>query len=306
MGDLSVVIVTYNPGEVALACLDALYGMEPPPHLDVIVVDNASSDSTVEHLAQNYPDVLVVTNSENRGFAAASNQGVALASGRYVLLLNPDVIVHRGALAEMVAFLEDNPTVGIVGPRTFDGEGQVALTARPPYSVATVLGRYLGLGRLLPNLVWGRHWLACRRASAPFDVGWVQGSCLMLRREVHKQTGGLDEGFFLFAEEADFCERALEAGWRVCFLPTASVTHYESSSVSRYVQTKVRSHHLSPLYYFRKRGRKGAVLALKIGFTVELLMKIVIRLFQMMWHRDEVLRLRVRTYWAVLGESWRY
>ncbi len=306
MCTLSIIIVTYNPGEVALDCLRSLpVGNDDPP-IEVIVVDNASQDGTPAQIAQHFPQVRLVIHENNPGFAAACNQGMALASGRYLLLLNPDVIVHPGALAEMASFLNDNPGVGIVGPRTFDGEGQVALTARTPYSVTNVLWKYLGLDRLFPNRVYGHYRSACRHALAPFDVGWVQGSCLMLRREVYEQVGGLDEGFFLFAEEADFCARAIDAGWRISYLPTANVTHHESSAVSRYPSVKIRSHHLSPLHYFRKRGREGAVLMLKVGFTVELLVKMATRLIQMLWRRDNELALRVRTYRAVLGETWRF
>jgi GT2 family glycosyltransferase len=303
---LSIIIVTYNPGGIIADCLRSLQEGARGLSYEVIVVDNASQDGTPERIAQEYPQAQMIANKDNRGFAAANNQGLALAVGHYVLLLNPDVMVHPGALSAMVAFLEENSAAGIVGPRTFDGEGNVALTARPPYSVVTVLWQYLGLSRLLPNHVYGQYRKACRDADSPFEPAWLQGSCLMLRREVYEQVGGLDEQFFLFAEETDFCDRAAGLGWRVAFIPHAHVTHYESSSVSRYIPIKVRSHHISPLHYFRKRGREGAVWLLKFGYTIELLGKVIIRLAQLVWRRNEELALRVRVYWAVLGESWRY
>ena len=303
---LSIILVTYNPGALVLDALHSLPDGTGELPIEVIIVDNASQDGTPERVAQEFPEGRLITNADNRGFAAANNQGLAAASGNYILLLNPDVIVHPGALAEMVIYLDKNPDVGLVGPRVFDSEKRVTLTAHVPFSVATILWQYLGLDRLFPNWVYGHYRRGCQYAEGPFEVGWVSGCCLMMRREVYEQIGGLDDGLFLFAEEPDFCGRAAEAGWRTLFLPGASVTHYESSVVSRYTATRVRHYHLSPLYYFRKRGRESAVLALKIGFTLELLVKTVIRLFQMAWRRDEELASRVQTYWDVLGEVWCY
>ena len=306
MVDLSVVIVTYNPGDLVLGCLRSVRSEGSGLSSEVIVVDNASQDGTPDRIRAEFPDVRLIVNGENRGFAAANNQGLRVARGRYLLILNPDVEVHPGALAAMVSFLESHPDVGIVGPRTYDPDGRVALTARLPLSVPTVLWQYLGLDRLMPYRVYGHYRRACEQAGEPFEVGWVQGSCLMLRRLACEQIGGFDEAFFLFAEEADLCQRAREAGWRVYYLPGAGVTHRESSSVSRYVYRKLLNHHISPLYYFRKRGRAGDVLALKAGFTLELCLKSLVRLLQMAGRRGSDARARLRAYWRVLGEVWRY
>jgi GT2 family glycosyltransferase len=303
--DLSVIIVTYNPGDRVLDTLHSLPAGSETLSYEVVVVDNASTDGTPERIAHEHLPVQMIVNPDNRGFASANNQGLKRANGRYLLLLNPDVVVQAGALTRMAAFLEANPMAGVVGPRTLDGQGRVALTARAPLSVATVLWQYLGLDRVCPYQVYGHYRRACEQAAQPFEVGWAQGSCLMARREVYEQIGGLDEAFFLFAEEADWCERARSAGWQVWYLPDARVIHYESTSVARYVPVKVRAHHLSPLYYFSKRGRRGSVLALKLGFTVELLAKTVIRLLQQLSGRAEA-AVYLHTYRAVLTEVWRY
>jgi GT2 family glycosyltransferase len=303
--DLSIIIVTYNPGDLVLDTLHSLPAGAAGLSYEVIVVDNASTDGTPERIAREYPQTQMIINPDNRGFASANNQGLEQARGRYLLLLNPDVIVQAGALTRMAAFLESNPAAGVVGPRTFDGQGRVALTARTPLSAAVVLWQYLGLDRVFPYWVYGHYWRACEQAALPFETGWVQGSCLMARREVYEQIGGLDEAFFLFAEEADWCDRARSAGWQVWYLPDACIVHYESTSAARHVPIKIRAHHLSPLYYFGKRGCRGAVLALKIGFTIELLVKIIIRLIQRLLGRADV-AVHLRTYWAVLVEVWRY
>ncbi len=303
---LSVIVVTYNSGPMVLDCLRSALEDDSAGDAEVIVVDNASDDGTPDLIARAFPHIRLIACEENRGFAAGVNRGLQVADGRYILLLNPDVAVHLGALGEMVGFLDENPPVGIVGPRTYDSDGEIALTARPPYSVATVLWQYLGLSRLFPYLLNGRYRAMCESYAEPFEVGWVQGSCLMFRREVYEQIGGFDEGFFLFAEEADFCDRARVAGWRVFYLPSAAVTHRESSTVSRYVPLKIRSHHISPLYYFRKRGRWGAVWALKMGFTAELVLKSAIRAVQLVSGSGGDAGIRLRSYFATLIEVWRY
>ncbi len=307
MTDLSIIIVTYNTGDFITDCLRSLPStLSVPEHAEIIVIDNASHDGTPERVAETFPHVYLIRNAENRGFAAANNQGLALATGRYIVLLNPDVVVQPDALSLMADFLDQHPEAGIAGPRMLTGDGKVALTAYPPYSVGMILWQYLGLDRVFPYAIFGRYRRQCEQAVQPFPVGWVQGSCFMLRREVYEQIGGLDKGLFLFAEEPDYCERARQAGWRTYYVPAAVVTHYESSSVSRFHEDRVRHYHLSPLHYFRKRGKEGAVLALKVGFSLELLAKIGVRLVQGLWNRSEGIALRAQAYRIALGEVWRY
>lgn len=309
MFDLTIIIVTYNPGQMIVDCLHSLPEGARGLSYEMIVVDNASQDGTPQRIMGEFPQVRLIKNKDNRGFAAANNQGLAIAHGRHMLLLNPDVMAHPGAMTAMVTFLESNPTVGIVGPRIFGSEGRVAITARASPQPISILGQFLGIHHLFPDLVYGHYHRACLQAKESFDAGWISGACLMLRQEVYAQIGGLDDSLFLFGEEQDFCDRATQAGWRASYLPVASIVHNESSTISRYVPTKILHHHISQLYCFRKQGRESAVMVLKIGFTVELLVKIAIRLLQMIWHHVEKaddLRLRICTYRNVLHEVWRY
>ncbi len=304
MTDLSVIIVTYNPGAILAQCLASV--MQSQIDLEVVVVDNASSDGTPDLIQQNFPHVHLIANQENKGFAGANNQGLTATNGRYRLLLNPDVIVDEQAFKKMIAFMEANPEVGIVGPRTFDEHDKVAVTARTPFHPLNVVWQYVGLDRVLPNHVYGVYRQACETATDPFEVGWVQGSCLMLRDEVYQKIGGLDEGFFLFCEEPDLCDRASKVGWKTYFLPDAHIHHFESSAVSRYPLRKLRNHHISPLYYFRKRHQRRAVITLKLGFTLELIAKSIVRLGLDVAHHQKPIYGRAKNYWIVLGEVWRY
>lgn|SRR5574341_219282 len=304
MLDCSIIIVAYNPGDLIINCLNSL----PDPAqagvaYEVIVVDNASQDGTVERVKSTFPAVRVIASPDNRGFAAGVNQGLAVATGRYLLLLNPDVILSSHTLSDMIQFLEAHSQVGIIGPRIYDGHGHVAMTAYTDYTPLTVLWQYLGLNRVLPYIVWEHYRRQCEQAAEAFSVKAVQGSCFMLRREVYQQIGGLDESFFLFCEEPDYCERARMKGWVVKYLPTTHVTHFQSSTVSRYTPTRVRAYHICPLAYFRRRNRPGAVLTLKVGFTFELIGKLLVRLVQIGFGKRQF-DVHVKTYVSVMKEMW--
>jgi GT2 family glycosyltransferase len=248
----------------------------------------------------------VARNEFNRGFAAANNQGLKLAAGRYALLVNPDVIVQPGAVDALVHYLDEHPEVGIVGPRTLDRNNGVALTAYPAYTPLFILWQYLGLDRLFPNHIHGVYRSACETAREPFLPAWIQGSCLLVRRQIYERIGGLDEALFLYAEEPDFCERALAAGWATAYLPSARVYHFESTTVSRYPLIKMRHYHISPLHYFRKRGRNHSVRVLKTGFTLELLFKLFVRLMLYPITRNSDFRAKIAAYPVVISEVLSY
>ena len=304
--DLSVVVICYNAADLINSCLQSVLYASGSLQVEVVVVDNASQDGTASIVLTDFPDVHLISCERNDGFAAGVNRGAEAAHGRILLLLNPDAILEKESLTAFVAFMDRNPVVGVAGARTFDSNHHVSLTAYGPFTPLTVIWQYAGLDRLFPYQVFGRFRHACETATVPVDVSWVQGSAMAIRREPFQQIGGFDEGFFLYCEETDFCTRAIEAGWRVAYLPQARVTHTESSTASRYPATKVLHHHLSPLHYFRKREREDAVLFLKIGFTFELMLKSAIRLFQRIIRRDDDRRGHLGIYANVLCASWRY
>jgi len=305
MSDLSVIIVTFNPGDLILACLKSVEAASAGLDTEIIVIDNASEDGTTDQIKTQFKRVRLVANPDNRGFAAACNQGMAIASGQYLLLLNPDTVVEPDALTSMTRFMDAHPHVGIVGPRAHGHAGEITLTAYPEYGPGMILWQYFGLDRLFPYAVFGRYRRLCEQATEPFRVEWVQGSCLMLRRQVFEAIGGLDESFFLFCEEPDFCQRARAHGWEVHYLPGARIAHTVSSSVSRYTFARVRNYHISPLIYFRKRGRPVTALVLKLGFTLELLAKLVMRAAQIAIGK-RALAMHVSIYARVIRELWAF
>ncbi len=225
--DLSVVIVNWNARAFLGPCLDSVFASQDGLKLEVTVVDNASSDDSVAFLAERYPQVHLIANDRNRGFAAANNQALARATGRYAMLLNPDTEVAPGTLGQMVRFLDDHPQAGVVGPKLVLRRGQIqggAAGYEP--SPWTVFNYSFFLYKLAPRLFRGM-WLAKRQyhAPTPIEVDWVSGAALMARMATVRQAGLLDEGYFMYAEDVDWCRRIRGAGWRVYCLPAAQVMH---------------------------------------------------------------------------------
>jgi GT2 family glycosyltransferase len=296
---LSIIIVTYNAGDIFFECLRRLDAAD----CEIIVVDNHSQDGTPQRIAESYPHIRLIANTDNPGFASANNQGLSVAQGDYLLLLNPDVLINEHTLPSMIEVFETHSDAGVVGARTYDNNGEIALTAHASATPGRILWQYLGFHRLLPG---GKYRHAVREASGPFQVGWVGAHCLMFRREVYAQIGGLDGNLFLFMEDPDFCDRAIHQGWKVYCQPSATVIHQESTTISRYPLVKMRHYHLSPLHYFRKRNQAFAVMLLKLGFTLELALKFGARLLQFAIRRDDVLRARLAAYPIVIREVWQF
>jgi hypothetical protein len=258
MPALSVVIVNWNAGATLPACLASVFGSRltgGPP--EVLLVDNASTDGSVELAIQAHPGISVIRNPDNRGFARAANQGLARAGGELLLLLNPDVVLEPDAMAILAGVLRARPDVAAVGPRLLDADGSVQASARRDPSPWTGLfGRRSLLTRLFPANPWSRRELPALAAQGdePQAVDWVSGACLMTRRTVCDAVGPLDEGFFLFWEDADWCRRFRRAGGAVWYVPAARGVH--RAGVSR-AQRPVRSaidFHRSAYRYYRKHA----------------------------------------------------
>ncbi|GAB4254514.1 MAG: glycosyltransferase family 2 protein [Acidobacteriota bacterium] len=232
---LAVVIVNYNSTDYLGRCLAALSRHTRVPDRRVIVVDNASTDSPVSRYLYRHPDLELLQNQENVGFARACNQGIRHTAAEFYLLLNPDCEVQPLAVDTCLAFLEETPDAGIVGCRVEnpDGSLQRACRRRIPRP-ATAFYRLFGLTRLFPrNPKFAAYYVDEEPSSAPYPVEAVSGSFLMFRRAILDDVAGLDEDFFLYGEDLDFCYRTALAGWRIYFHPGAAVTHYKRVSSSR-------------------------------------------------------------------------
>jgi GT2 family glycosyltransferase len=256
--DLTIIIVSWNVRDLLRRCLGSLEGgPSQPPNLEsrlqVIVVDNASADGSVEMVRSEYPHVRLVVNDENRGFTAANNQGLALGEGRYLLLLNPDTEVVGDALATMVRHMDAHPEVGVVGPQLCYPDGSLQPSRRRFPTLATGLVESTVVQEWWrDNRILRRYYMADTADDAIQAVDWVVGACLLVRREAYEQVGGLDEGFFMYSEEMDWCRRIKNAGWEVVYLPTAMVVHHEGKSSEQVVPARHIHFQSSKVRYFDK------------------------------------------------------
>jgi GT2 family glycosyltransferase len=260
MVDLSVVIVSWNVCELLERCLVSMLGGASAEgttaglatRSEVFVVDNGSTDGSVQMVRDTFPSVRLIVNVENRGFAAANNQAIAQATGRYVLLLNPDTEVVGAALRTMVAFGDAHPDVGAVGPQLLFPDGSVQPSRYRFPTVATAIFESTWLEPFAPQRVLDRYYVRDRPVSDAHDVDWVRGAALLVRREAFAEVGLLDEGYFMYSEELDWCRRIRDAGWRVVYLPDAKITHHEGKSSEQAVAARHVSFQSSKVRYFRK------------------------------------------------------
>jgi N-acetylglucosaminyl-diphospho-decaprenol L-rhamnosyltransferase len=249
---LAVVVVSYEARETLLASLGALHAHASLP-LELVVVDNASTDGSPDAVRARYPEVLAIANAENAGFARGCNQGWRASRAPYVLFLNPDAEVTPGAVEALVRLLESRPAVGAAGPRTRGSDGTIQVSTGPDLTpLAERRQRRLVLGvarRAAPALAEAEALHAREHEPA-----WVSGSCLVARRTALEAVGGFDERFFLYEEDADLCRRLREAGWRVVFTPEAEVKHHLGRSMSKAPRRGRLEYHRSHLLYYSKHN----------------------------------------------------
>ncbi len=282
MPDLSVVIVTYNSEGDIRGCLDSVYKTTGGLDMEVFVVDNASIDGTVEAIRQGYPNVVLIANDHNAGFPAANNQALGLAQGRYVMLLNPDTVVHPGALETIVRFMDDHPDCGICAPRLEDQNGNEAPDLRRP-----TFGYYLAC------LVGVRGLMAKHLPARKLEM--VSGACMALRREVLDGVGLMDEDLF-WCEDLDYCARAVAKGWRVCVAPDARVTHFVGHSAKSNLALVLEKQYSSTLGYFHKHASGPEFRRVVRLFVLEAWVRMVKWRVKAIACKSEEAQLRAKTF----------
>jgi GT2 family glycosyltransferase len=248
--DLSVSIVSYGTRDLLKACLAAVERERHSLPIEVTVVDNASDDGSAEVVERDFPWVQVIRNDRNVGFAAAHNQALTVARGRYWLLLNSDTVPGEKAFERLVNFMDANPTVAVCGPSLRYPNGAIQSSRRRFPTPATLFLESTQLQRFWPdNAVLRRYYVQDRSDAEPQDVDWLVGACLCVRAAAAHQVGLLDERFFMYSEELDWCRRFRAAGWRVSYVPAAEVTHVEGGSSRHDLAARDRLFQVSKLAY---------------------------------------------------------
>jgi GT2 family glycosyltransferase len=225
--DISVCIVTYKARELLRECLDSLYEATRL-RFETIVVDNGSNDGVGEMLKKDFPDITFVQNTRNEGYTSPMNQALRLGKGRYLLQLNPDTLILPEALERLVKFMDETPQVGICGPKVLNRDMSLQKPCRrgepTPWAV---ISYFTGLAALFPKSpFFGRYLVSYLDENQRHPVDGVSGSCMLIRKELCDQIGFLDEMFFAYQEDADYCRRARQANWQVYYVPEAQIIHY--------------------------------------------------------------------------------
>jgi len=258
--DVSIIIVSWNTREILRDCLASIAHQTQSSH-EVIVVDNASTDGTQDMVVEDFPDITLIANTENVGFAAANNQGLTIAKGAKLLLLNPDTIILDEAIDRMIKWLDMHPDVGCVGCQVWEDEETIQHTCfAEPHPVNLAIGEFnlYRLARWLP--IFGRPEYTGWDRKETRQVDVVSGMFMLVPRTVLESVGLMDEAFFVYSEEADWCRRIRDAGWLCVFAPVARILHLDGGSKST-VQIRSRMYvqmQKSKMIYIRKHyGRIG-------------------------------------------------
>lgn len=270
MSDLSVVVVTYNARVFLPACLSSVARHLSGIAYEVCVVDNASGDGTRALVEKEFPWVVLVANQSNVGFAAGVNRGLERTTGRYVLWLNPDTELLDDGFVEIVRYLDAHPETAVVGPQLVNPRGEIELSCRSFPSYGAAIGhRYSLLTRVFPQNRYTRQYLRTDLDHSRIeDVDWVSGACLLQRREIVDKVGRLDERFFMYCEDVDFCLRVHRQGFKVRYHPGARVLHHIGGSSRHVSRRMVVEHHRSMWRYYAKHFRRNALKDAVVGTAI--------------------------------------
>lgn len=257
---LSIVILCWNDFKVISDCLRSICSGTHATEYEIIISDNGSSDGSQEFIRRNYPSAVIVENGKNLGFAAGNNAGIQASRGEYVLILNPDTIVHEGALGKLVDFADRHQEAGGFGCRVLSADGSYQISARPFPTLwrlwLTALHLW-SLGRLSPVFTSDVYPQWTGDTERPVD--WQSGCCVMFRSSLLKQLGGFDEQFFYYFEETDLCRRVWNAGYPIIFTPEVTITHLGSQSVKRApLRFELERFRNRYRYFYKYFGRRGA------------------------------------------------
>ncbi|MFC1567278.1 glycosyltransferase family 2 protein [Thermodesulfobacteriota bacterium] len=245
--DLSIVIVNWNTKKLLLDCLASVFETVNNISMEVWLVDNASSDGSVEAARKTYPSVQIIQNQKNLGFAAANNQAFKKIQGRYALLLNTDTVLTEGAVETIYNFMEQHPDVGIACGQLLNQDGSKQNSFANFPSLASLI-----FGEALLQLLFPKKYPSKLKVHAsPMEVDSCIGACMMVRTEAIEEIGRLDENFFFFFEETDWAFRMKQAGWKVYIVPSARIFHLQGQSVGHNIQSRVL-YYRSRYIYFKK------------------------------------------------------
>ncbi|MDI6780115.1 MAG: glycosyltransferase [Bacteroidota bacterium] len=233
--DLSVIIINYNVRPFLENALNSIRRAVVDLMSEIFVVDNASDDGSVEMVREKFPEVKLIQNKTNLGFSAANNIALKQSSGKFIVLLNPDTIVQEDTFSSLTDFLSQNPKVGLVGCKILNPDGTIQLACRRSFPTPWIaLTKVTGLSALFPKTkLFGKYNLTYLDPDKASEVDAISGSFMFLKKEVYEQVGGLDEKYFMYGEDLDWCYRVQKSGWKIYYYPQTQIIHYKGESTRR-------------------------------------------------------------------------
>ena len=227
MIDVSIIVVAWNVRELLHNCLKSVYGQTKGINFEVIYVDNASNDGSVEMVTKEFPEVRVIKNTENEGFIKANNQGIKIAKGRYVLLLNSDTVVLDNAIAKTVTFADAHPQTAVVGCRILNQDGTLQRSCFMSHSILNFFLSATCLHKIFPmSRFFGREWMTWWDFNDVREVEVIKGCYALVQKEAIEQVGFMDDLYFVYGDDTDWCYRFRKNGWKILFTPDAKIIHY--------------------------------------------------------------------------------
>lgn len=295
--DLSIAVISYNTRDLLLACLQSVSERTKGVDYEVIVVDNASKDGSVDAVRARFPHVTVIANDENSGFAKACNQAAVVSSGRYLLLLNSDTVMQQGTLRTMVSCLDQHLDIGAVSCLQRDEQGRVVQSCFPFPSIRDHVRYAETLPTVVRRLVGAPSSMDCTRSQ---DVEWANGACLMIRKALFDRLGGLDERFFMYFEDVDLCRRVQQLGYRVRHVAEGEVVHLlgGSSRANRHGLNK--QWELSRIRYVEKHFAQPRRFLMKGWIAVGVMRKLMVTACS---HASDR-RQEIQAMWTTLRRVW--
>lgn len=237
--ELSIIIVSWNVKKLLAKCLESIFKNQGNLDLEIIVVDNASKDKTVEMIKQEFSRIKLIANNKNLGFAKANNQGIKQSQGEFILILNPDTEIIGNGLEKMLEFMKQNQKAGIAGCQHLNPDKTIQPSVRRFPTLVPILLILTKIAKILPNLPSLKKYLAKDfNYKQQRQVDQTAGSFLMIRRQVIEKIGLFDEKFFTWFEEVDLCKRAKNAGWEIWYTPVAEIIHHGGASFKQQLTLK--------------------------------------------------------------------
>ena len=268
--NLSCIIVNYHNSISLKNCLASIYRTLQKISFEVIVVDNSQNDPGIESLIEFYPQIQLIQNAVNVGFAKANNQAVKLSQGKTLLFLNPDTILTDQAIEKMVEHLESNPDIGALGPKVLNTDGSLQYSCRRfPNLMTGFFNRYSLLSRWFPNNQYTVQYLMKDFShNVNQEVNWLSGCCLMIPHAVFKKVAGFDENYFLFNEDVDLCRTIHQNGFKVMYFPSAEITHHISTSNSKVPVEIILKRHRGMKHYYIKHYDKNPLVKILVNIAI--------------------------------------